>query len=729
MLKTRKRWISLLVVLTFLLSLLPAGMASAATTYSALSVPTVGRSEDDMDLKTLGTLQIEIDTLAPGTHQAVFSLPDDFRVDEDDLARNFSTNLDPSVISIDRIGDVDDNEFGLTINTVGMAVYDDVKILLPFDAVYIPDKAPSGDIKLTVDGLRGQLSSGEVVIGRIAGGEVTVSVSEVPSITDAGTTGGEIVISIKENRGGALEVDDQSLKFTLPPGFSWRMDDADIEEITNTPADATLVLDENNDRVLYVDVSNGSGSTKALFRMYVDIAVDESRAKFGDVTVKIGGETSATPTSLVIAKYADYGVDIDVAETPEVLAGRLAQEIGDITIEELAPNSLVDGRTVTLTLPANAKWAEIGDVETDGGLSIVGDILPVGDDGRTIKFIVDQLEDNEAGSITLKDVTVDLAVDVTGDLKVDVGGSAGAKGEAVVAKIVAPISATASAKNEVKIGLRDQAAGDITITEAQAEALIQGKTLTLTLPDNCDWSAEPKVEVTAGDLEVANVDVDDEVLSFDIKSESSEASTIKISGIKYTIDRTVPEGDLTVKIGGTAVNEVNDLAELEGLTREYYTDFDETEAMFPDATTAVKVVNAVCVTPAPGETKGVAVFKIGETKYTVNGKEYTMDVAPIAEAGRTYLPARFVANAMGVPDSNIIWDQANQTVTVIRDARIVQMKVGSNQILVNGIPLTMDAAPKVVPGRVLIPFRFLAQALGAEVVWDPADPNTITLNF
>jgi hypothetical protein len=133
---------------------------------------------------------------------------------------------------------------------------------------------------------------------------------------------------------------------------------------------------------------------------------------------------------------------------------------------------------------------------------------------------------------------------------------------------------------------------------------------------------------------------------------------------------------------------------------------------------------------SPEETAGgVAVFKVGEQKYIVNGREVAMDISPVAEKGRVFLPARFVANALDIPDSNISWDQDTATVTIVKNGDTVQMSLGSNKILVNGEPIYMDVEPKVLPGRVLIPFRYLAEALGAEVIWDEAEPDTVTLHF
>ena len=60
-----------------------------------------------------------------------------------------------------------------------------------------------------------------------------------------------------------------------------------------------------------------------------------------------------------------------------------------------------------------------------------------------------------------------------------------------------------------------------------------------------------------------------------------------------------------------------------------------------------------------------------------------MDVAPYIKDSRTYMPLRFVAEAMGVTESNIIWDAVGQTVTLMKGDKVVQVKIGSNVLLIN----------------------------------------------
>jgi hypothetical protein len=52
---------------------------------------------------------------------------------------------------------------------------------------------------------------------------------------------------------------------------------------------------------------------------------------------------------------------------------------------------------------------------------------------------------------------------------------------------------------------------------------------------------------------------------------------------------------------------------------------------------------------------------IGSTFLTVNGQTQTMDQAPVIKNGRTYLPAKWVANALGY---QVDWDAQIQDVLI-----------------------------------------------------------------
>ncbi|ACX51902.1 copper amine oxidase domain protein [Ammonifex degensii KC4] len=99
-----------------------------------------------------------------------------------------------------------------------------------------------------------------------------------------------------------------------------------------------------------------------------------------------------------------------------------------------------------------------------------------------------------------------------------------------------------------------------------------------------------------------------------------------------------------------------------------------------------------------------------------------IDVAPYTNKdGRTMVPFRFLANALGVDNRCIHWDGALRQVTLDDPAfPTVQMIVGERVIATGGREIPIDTAPELVspPGRTTLPARFVAQALGYNVEWD-----------
>ena len=59
------------------------------------------------------------------------------------------------------------------------------------------------------------------------------------------------------------------------------------------------------------------------------------------------------------------------------------------------------------------------------------------------------------------------------------------------------------------------------------------------------------------------------------------------------------------------------------------------------------------------------VITIGASAMTVNGESVALDSPAIIESSRTYLPVRAIANALGVTNDNITWDDATKTATLI----------------------------------------------------------------
>lgn len=119
-------------------------------------------------------------------------------------------------------------------------------------------------------------------------------------------------------------------------------------------------------------------------------------------------------------------------------------------------------------------------------------------------------------------------------------------------------------------------------------------------------------------------------------------------------------------------------------------------------------------------------FIIGSKDFEIMGTNQTGDVAPYIKDDRTFLPLRYVAYALGLTDSNILWNEATQQITLIKDAKVIKLTINNTTMIVNGISVTMDTAPQITNGRTCLPIAQVAQEFGATATWDD-DTQSITI--
>lgn len=102
-----------------------------------------------------------------------------------------------------------------------------------------------------------------------------------------------------------------------------------------------------------------------------------------------------------------------------------------------------------------------------------------------------------------------------------------------------------------------------------------------------------------------------------------------------------------------------------------------------------------------------------------NGGEIKFDVLPIIKNGRTLIPIRKVANALGLSDNNVKWN-SNGTITIINGSNIIIIKNNGQQIYLNGVACTVDVPAQLVNGRMLVPLRTIGELFKKNVKWYPA---------
>ncbi len=109
----------------------------------------------------------------------------------------------------------------------------------------------------------------------------------------------------------------------------------------------------------------------------------------------------------------------------------------------------------------------------------------------------------------------------------------------------------------------------------------------------------------------------------------------------------------------------------------------------------------------------------------VNGSVLTGDVAPFIQDGRVLVPMRAIFEALG---ANVTWDASTQTVTATEGDTSVSLVVGQNTATVGEETDTLDVPAQIVGGgTVVVPLRFVSEAMGAQVSWE-AGQNQVVVN-
>jgi hypothetical protein len=143
--------------------------------------------------------------------------------------------------------------------------------------------------------------------------------------------------------------------------------------------------------------------------------------------------------------------------------------------------------------------------------------------------------------------------------------------------------------------------------------------------------------------------------------------------------------------------------------------------------------NEANATTLAGTATGAAEIKlnIGSKAFSVNNASQQMDVAPIVLGGRTLLPARYIAEALG---AQVEWVGAENKVLITRGTITIEMWLNQAVAKVNGVEQYIDenntgVKPiSIPPGRTMTPGRFIAENLGATVGWDAATQE-VTISY
>ena len=473
----------------------------------------------------------------------------------------------------------------------------------------------------------------------------------------------------------------------------------------------------------------------------------------GDKATITVSSKSFDSVKLEAARMVEEAVTYTVEdeEVPTIWAGKNYDKDSEndtntleVAIEENTGDILNTSRKATFTFP---EGIEVVDIDYDGikqedfAYQIDENVVEIWNYGEK--------EESDETDMTIK-FLLNAAPTFSGDVKVTLGGEFDDV-ELKVATVKAPYTVEAKT-SEVLIDYRYVPVNEIVITEAEEGLLEEGDKIYLEV-EKMDFEDAGSYEVTNGDIDV-DVEINDgktsKQLEVEVKDESTEASTITISGLELYLDRTLPVGGYALKNvmpedkdktnilweNSTTVKEDGDKDDklaYDYVPEKYNKDNKDNvkgNGLFKYKAVTCNDKYVEVVTSGRDQddstTNRKIVITIGATTMAVGTETITLDTpAYINAENYTELPLRAVSEAFG---ATVGWDDPSNTVTIMMGQRIVSMTIGSKTMYINGTPVQMNTAPEITNERTFVPVRDLANALGiSKIDWNEAS-QTVTLN-
>ena len=120
------------------------------------------------------------------------------------------------------------------------------------------------------------------------------------------------------------------------------------------------------------------------------------------------------------------------------------------------------------------------------------------------------------------------------------------------------------------------------------------------------------------------------------------------------------------------------------------------------------------ITPSKYKAKDF-VLHIGDMIYIVDGDTKQFDSVPFIDNDRTYLPVRFICEALG---ASVEWIDTERKVIIRSEEAIIEMTIDNPKMIINGKEYLNDVSPKIVNDRTMLPIRIIAETLNCKVDWN-----------
>ena len=138
----------------------------------------------------------------------------------------------------------------------------------------------------------------------------------------------------------------------------------------------------------------------------------------------------------------------------------------------------------------------------------------------------------------------------------------------------------------------------------------------------------------------------------------------------------------------------------------------------------LSIITVLAVSFPAAAADAPAVLEAPQVRVVINGVSGTYTDVALEINDRIMLPFREVLTKLGVAndDEHIIWNEEEQSVTVVDGGNTVKLQIGSYNMSVNGVEKTFDVAPFFYEknDRTYVPVRAVSELLDKQIMWEEA---------
>lgn len=110
----------------------------------------------------------------------------------------------------------------------------------------------------------------------------------------------------------------------------------------------------------------------------------------------------------------------------------------------------------------------------------------------------------------------------------------------------------------------------------------------------------------------------------------------------------------------------------------------------------------------------------------INGTHLEMSQSPKIIENSTLVPLRDISDAL---DIAIDWNEDAKTISVYGQDTTYLLEIDNRTVLSENGTSTLNTAPRIIENKTFVPLRFIAESMGADVVWnDTSKTVSITTN-